>query len=141
MYTEETKVLATTPEESCAFLQGLKAFQTLSLMDLQYIAQMLQKQWCDKGHRFFEQGDANNALYFVSKGSVGVFKDNQYVACLEAPEIFGEVGILHETPRNAAVETLEEAEVYVLPGYLLKQMVNTRTNVQLFFASLTRERS
>lgn len=141
MYKDETQVLPSTPEQRCSFLQHIKGFQTLSLTDLQYIAEMLQKQGCKKGHTFFEQGDANNALYFLSKGSVGVFRDEECVAYLQSPDLFGEVGILHEAPRNASVVTLEECEVYVLPGYLLKDMVRARANIQLFFASLTRERS
>ncbi len=59
------------------------------------------------GTAAIRQGDVGNSMYVVNKGvfDVSSIRDgkNQYIACLSPGDVFGEMSLILEQPRNATV--------------------------------------
>jgi CRP-like cAMP-binding protein len=71
------------------------------------------------GQEIFRQGDPSQALYFISRGSVGVWLGPEAgpgapAFELGAGEVFGEMGLLLEEPRSASVKALSYCQLYEL---------------------------
>jgi putative ABC transport system ATP-binding protein len=69
------------------------------------------------------QGEVGDKFYLIKKGSVDVLVDDgtasRLTATLGPGEVFGEVALLEDKPRNATVIAKDELEVYTLdkPGF------------------------
>lgn len=55
----------------------------------------------EDGKRVFSQGEIGNTFYLVVSGGVRILVENTEVAQLGAGQVFGEMAILEEAPRNA----------------------------------------
>lgn len=64
----------------------------------------------------FHQGEAGYSLYFISRGAVGVFLTDNPLPDYELSvgEVFGEMALLCNQPRNATVRTLSYCQFYEL---------------------------
>jgi CRP-like cAMP-binding protein len=70
----------------------------------------------DAGAMVLRQGDAPDNLYVIRSGAFEVIKDGVHVATIGTDDWFGEIGLLRQTPRTAAVVATERAEVWEIPG-------------------------
>ncbi len=70
------------------------------------------------GTYLIRQGEVGDKFYLIKKGNVEVYVDDgtasHLTATLWAGEVFGEVALLEDKPRNATVVTKDEVEVYTL---------------------------
>jgi CRP-like cAMP-binding protein len=69
----------------------------------------------------FHEGDVGDALYIVKKGRVAVQKRNRHgayviIATYGDGEIIGDMALIDEQPRSAALQTLEQTAFYVIQG-------------------------
>ncbi len=62
------------------------------------------------------QGDAPDNLYVIRTGTFDVIKDGVLVATITGDDWFGEIGLLRQTPRTAAVVATSDADVWEIPG-------------------------
>ncbi len=64
------------------------------------------------------QGELGDKFYLIKKGDVDVYVDDgttsHHTATLGAGEVFGEVALMEDKPRNATVVTKDNVEVYTL---------------------------
>lgn len=70
----------------------------------------------DAGETLFRQGEAGDAMYFLTRGQVEVSAkgNREPLAILSEGAYFGEAAILKDMPRLATVRALAECEVYEL---------------------------
>jgi CRP-like cAMP-binding protein len=72
-----------------------------------------------KGEVIIRQGDAGEEFFLIGRGTVCVTmqvaeEPERSVATLAAGDVFGEMALLTDEPRNATVQALEDIEVYYL---------------------------
>ena len=64
----------------------------------------------------FHQGESGDTLFFISRGAVGVYIDESPLPDYELSvgDVFGEMAVILEQPRNASVKTLGYCQFYEL---------------------------
>ena len=95
-------------------------FKPLTEPELRVIAQGLTTVLYVKGEAITHQGRVAHYLYVLTKGSIEIRKrkpdditsEARVIARLEAPEIFGEMGLMTGVPRGADVYALTDVECY-----------------------------
>jgi CRP-like cAMP-binding protein len=88
---------------------------------------------CERGTVLFEEGDLGHKLYVLQSGKVRISKTVQdktkVLAVLGPGDFFGEMAILNQKPRTATAEVIEEAQLLVLDGKTLQQMVVSNAEI------------
>lgn len=88
-------------------------------------------------HRFeankyvFKEGDDQNSIYFIIEGSVKVLKNSkddqeELLAELKTPQIFGEMALISHGRRSASVITSTELVVAELTYYSFEKLINSK---------------
>lgn len=138
----ESQVVAITLEEKIKFLEAHPAFESLpEPPDVSAVAEILQYQKCPQGYVFFHQGEEANALFVLQAGEAVVNQNGMNLAELKAGEIFGEMGILTQSPRNATVTANMDCYYFVLPAFEILDLNARNANVKKFFEDLINSRS
>ncbi len=88
---------------------------------------------CSRGTILFEEGDLGDKLYVLQAGKVKITKTVQdktkTLAILGPGDFFGEMAILNQKPRTATAEVVEDAQLLVLDGKTLQQMVVSNAEI------------
>jgi MFS family permease len=66
------------------------------------------------GATVFRQGDLGDRFYAVAEGSVDVEVDGRFARRLGVGDVFGEIALLHASPRTATVVAREPTTLYTL---------------------------
>ncbi|MFV8750982.1 cytochrome P450 [Nannocystaceae bacterium ST9] len=82
----------------------------------------------EPGALLFHQGAYADRLYFIVEGQLRVTRElpgaePTELAVVGPGEIVGEIGILHELPRNASIHALTRAKLLAVDGDLFRQAV------------------
>uniref|UniRef100_A0A3B3ZSJ9 Cyclic nucleotide-binding domain-containing protein n=1 Tax=Periophthalmus magnuspinnatus TaxID=409849 RepID=A0A3B3ZSJ9_9GOBI len=96
-----------------SLLQNTKAFQGASQGCLRALAMRFQTTHAPPGDTLVHCGDVLTALYFLSRGSIEILKDDIVVAILGKNDIFGEMIHLYAKPgkANADVRALSYCDL------------------------------
>jgi len=77
-----------------------------------------------KGQKIFVEGDKAREAFILRSGSVevsiGEGRDRKVLDVITANQMFGEMGLIGNTPRTATVKCLEETEVTVVERELIE---------------------
>ncbi|KAK7938503.1 hypothetical protein WMY93_001829 [Mugilogobius chulae] len=94
-------------------LQNTKAFQGASQGCLRALAMRFQTTHAPPGDTLVHSGDVLTAIYFLSRGSIEILKDDIVVAILGKNDIFGELIHLYAKPgkANADVRALSYCDL------------------------------
>jgi CRP-like cAMP-binding protein/cytochrome P450 len=81
------------------------------------------------GQRLFSEGDVADRMYFILDGQLRVTRENPgkdptELAIVGPGDIVGEIGILHEVPRNASIHALTQAKLLAVEGDVFRQAVS-----------------
>lgn len=70
------------------------------------------------GQRIFKEGDLNNAMYIIVKGSVEIFftvnNTQTRLALMNPGDFFGEMALFNSKPRSATAKTVYQTELAVI---------------------------
>jgi len=70
------------------------------------------------GQRIFKEGDLNNAMYIILKGSVEVFftihNSQTRLAVMNPGDFFGEMALFNSRPRSATARTITSTELAII---------------------------
>jgi hypothetical protein len=97
-------------------LARLDLFDGASQPALERVAASVIPRTAPAGTMVLRQGDAPDNLYVIRTGTFDVIKDGVHVATITGDDWFGEIGLLRQTPRTAAVVAISDADVWEIPG-------------------------
>uniref|UniRef100_A0A8C7I3A3 Potassium voltage-gated channel subfamily H member 7 n=1 Tax=Oncorhynchus kisutch TaxID=8019 RepID=A0A8C7I3A3_ONCKI len=101
---------------NASLLQGCKAFQGATKGCLRALAMRFKTTHSPPGDTLVHCGDVLTALYFLSRGSIEILKDDIVVAILGKNDIFGEMIHLYAKPgkANADVRALSYCDLHTI---------------------------
>lgn len=110
------------------FLRVHPAFATLDRAAIVELAEQLEELSLADEEVAVRQGEAADALYFVTDGRLGVWIDRAEapplrVRTLHSGDFFGEVGLLKQRPRRATVRAEGAAQLLRLPAEHFRDLV------------------
>ncbi|WP_254901255.1 Crp/Fnr family transcriptional regulator [Tuberibacillus sp. Marseille-P3662] len=100
-------------------LRGLPLFSELNDEELKKLEAITKKKTYSKRQYIFMEGEPREAVYFIQKGSVKIFKvdengNEQVINLLQKGEMFPHIGFFDTTPYPATAEIIETAELFVI---------------------------
>ncbi|MFN8466238.1 MAG: Crp/Fnr family transcriptional regulator [Caldilineaceae bacterium] len=127
-----------TPEIESLFakLQAVPMLQGLDATSLAQVARNAVKHTYAPGAVVFLEGDSAPALYYLDSGWVKVVKMSedgreQILYFMGPGDIFGGVGVFVRRPAPATAIALEAAEIWVLPGDAIRDMLTSNPEMAL----------
>lgn len=75
------------------------------------------------GETVFDAGDFGDKLYAIADGEVEVVKNDKVVATLSAGDVFGEVALVSDQPRNARIRAKTDVNVITVSRQAFKRLV------------------
>jgi len=84
-------------------LAKVKLFEVYEKEQLEACVQVMYQIPVRANQNLIVQGETDSNFYLLERGQVDVVRDNKLVVTLGKGECFGELALLHKTPRNATV--------------------------------------
>jgi hypothetical protein len=104
------------PTERLALLRASRLFGRLQPLALERLAKRMQPVSVAAGDAIVREGEVGQAVYLVSEGTLDVVSAGRTVAALHHGDHFGEIALLHASPRTASVVAETPATVFMLDG-------------------------
>jgi glucose-6-phosphate 1-dehydrogenase len=96
-------------------LKTVPLFKDGDVLFLGAVIMALRSKQVSSGELVIKKGDIGRELYLVARGEVEVLDDvGSVIKVLRDGDIFGEVGVLMSTPRNANVRAKTSCDLFVL---------------------------
>ncbi|GAC1344097.1 MAG: mechanosensitive ion channel family protein [Myxococcales bacterium] len=115
-------------------LEHLELFAGLSAQERTRLAQGMRFAPFGNGEVITRQGSTAHWLYVLVKGRAEVRirvepAGEKLVACLEAPDVFGEMGVMTSEPRSASVVAATDVECYRIDKDAFQALVQGRPDM------------
>ena len=121
-----------------------KALPRLSKEVLLEAAENLQTVRFKAGEVVFKQGDTPDFFYIIASGEAevrhGANREQQIIATLKPGDFFGEIGLLTEARRTAAVRAKTDLELLALDWDAFRKVVESSESTGADFAEIIRDR-
>uniref|UniRef100_A0A8C7YS41 Potassium voltage-gated channel subfamily H member 2 n=1 Tax=Oryzias sinensis TaxID=183150 RepID=A0A8C7YS41_9TELE len=113
-----------------SLLQNCKAFRGGSQACLRALAFRIKTVHAPPGDTLIHCGDFLDSLFFISRGSIQVMRDDVVVAILGQNDIFGELIYLYDEPgrSNADVHTITYCDLHRIPREALLDVLEIYPN-------------
>jgi putative ABC transport system ATP-binding protein len=103
----------------CEFLKTMDLFKQLTPVEIANVADRMATRKYQRGEFIIRQEDPGEEFFVIGRGSVAVTtqapaQPERRIATLHSGDVFGEMALLNDEPRNATVQALEDTEVYCL---------------------------
>jgi len=117
-----------TAEQLTAFLLQTPMFRNLSVDELSEIAGIMRIKQVREKDVIFEEGDAADGWYIIYEGTMVVVKNmpagpEHELAHLEVGDCFGEMALLDDSPRGAAVHADTEGLLLQFPRQAFEDLL------------------
>jgi putative ABC transport system ATP-binding protein len=101
------------------FLKTVELFKQLTPAEIANVAARMETRKYNSGDVILRQGDPGEEFYLIGRGTAVVStqaagEPEHRVATLAAGDVFGDMALLTDEPRNATVRALDEMETYCL---------------------------
>lgn len=100
--------------EQIELLSGITIFAPLSDGTLEHLARALRPLELGADEPVFRQGDRGDDFYVIAEGQVEVVQDGDRIATLGPRGYFGEIALLRDIPRTAAIRTMTPSRLLLL---------------------------
>ena len=121
-------------------LEKVPIFRGADSTFLHNLALTLKPVIYDAGGEIVTMGDTGDAMYFVCRGQVEVFAGSKRLSTLGPGDFFGELALLHSTPRNASVRAIGPCDLFVLTQSDFLQALKQHPNVAASIREVARTR-
>ena len=105
---------ADVPEEELKVLSTIPLFSPLPVTTLERLAGRLQTTTAQANTRLVQEGDDGDLFYVIKSGTVDVTRAGRHLATLGPMDFFGEIALLHDTPRVATCRATTDVVLYTL---------------------------
>ena len=78
----------------------------------------------EKDKVIFDQNDNGNFFYIIKEGEVAIFINDIFIKTLSDGESFGELSLLHNSPRSATIKTNTEVKVWCMERKNFRKIVD-----------------
>jgi len=139
--------VAIAPTELVAAMARTPLFEGASSETIARLAERGTLRPYRRGTYLFHQGDPSPDVFFLVSGRVEISSlsangHRQLHTTIEAPQFFGELGVLGGMPRSAAALALEGSTVWVVPaegflGFLAEEPAATRALLRALARQVT----
>jgi len=124
-----------------ALLAEVPLFQLLDNEERKTLAELLDIRAFSKGEIVFSYGDAGDALYIVSRGSVQVYVEDcmgETIILSEnlSGDVFGEISLLDGGPRTANAVATDETETLVMDRGDLLELITRHPHAAMDLLSV-----
>ena len=96
------------------YLKKFNLFETMGMEEMESISQMVAENQITKKQPVYMEGDPSENLYFLKKGRVKITRIDESgkeftLTLMEPGEIFGEMGMFDDAPRETTAVALEDS--------------------------------
>jgi Cyclic nucleotide-binding domain len=106
---------ATVPVTEIALLGQVAIMRSLRPASLEALARHSHVRHYRQGLQIVNEGDVGQEMFVIIDGEVEVVHADHPLATLSRGEIFGEVAVLRNQPRNATVRAVSEVQLLAIP--------------------------
>jgi CRP-like cAMP-binding protein len=110
-------------------LKNAPLFSQLQKKDIKRLAAALTERSFDAGAVIIEQGQPGIGLFVLAAGSAKVSVDGKALHSFTAGDHFGEVALIDDGVRTAAVTAETDVECFVLPAWQFRAIVHDNPDV------------
>jgi MFS family permease len=132
---------ADVPVTEIALLGCVSVLRSLRPASLEALARASHMRRYHRGLPVVLEGDVGQEMFVVVDGEVEVLRGEQPVKVLSRGDVFGEVALLRNQPRNATVLTRSETQLLAIPRDQFVSFVGLHQNVAVAFDDMVHERS
>lgn len=105
-----------------AKLRDIPLFAKLSRKQRKLLALRADEVDVQPGKLVCRKGEPANEVYVIEQGTAKVVRDDQYLDELGPGDLFGEMGVLDNAPRNADVVAITPLTLMILSGSALREL-------------------
>jgi MFS family permease len=91
------------PEQVFELLRGLDLFAPLPMATVETLALRCRHEAVESGAEIFRQGDHGDTFFVIEDGDIDVLEHGVVQRIEGTGEYFGEIALMHDTPRTASV--------------------------------------
>jgi NADH dehydrogenase len=88
-----------------------------------YHEEDVHREHFEAGEAVFERGDFGDKVYFIIRGEVTIERDGVVLATLKNGDVFGEVALVSNRPRNASARATTALDVLVVSREAFKELL------------------
>ena len=126
-------------------LADVPVFSALDEVHLAAIADRFDTERYGRDKRVIEEGDPGDKLYIIARGSAEVRKreadgEERTIAVLEDGDVFGEIALLDDVPRNASIVTRTPCLMLTLGRQQFDHLVATVPGLRVAFEQVAAAR-
>ena len=123
-------------------LHASPLFRDIPPKSLAKLGKRLYREEFAAGTTVFRQGDAGNAMYFLISGEAEVIRHREgdrdkELADLKAGDVFGEMALLNDAPRNAEVRARSALRVYKILRQDFEEIIRKDARILMMWGSIT----
>ncbi len=136
-----------SPQEKLKLLKSVRLFKKIPETELQALGEFLKAQSFEDGAEVFAEGSQGESLYFVTKGQVRISKkmakgQTKDLAVLPTGACFGEMALIDDIPRSAAVNAVGETTLLELARSGMNEWLRAHPQLAVdFFSELIKVQS
>jgi CRP/FNR family transcriptional regulator, cyclic AMP receptor protein len=119
--------------EILIFLKKVPLFSSFELEDLLGLKEITQTRSLKAGDFIFREGESGSHAYIIVAGSVEVVKADaareKIIATLEKTAYFGEMAIIENEPRSAAVRAKTDCILLSIDGFEFRNLIKAHAEL------------
>jgi len=111
-------------------LRGIPLFSQCSRRDLGAISGIADEIDLKEGKALTRQGRLGREFFVLVDGTADVRKNNRKIATLKGGDFFGEIALVHQTPRTATVTATSPVRALVIMDRDFKRLLTEQPEIQ-----------
>lgn len=116
-------------------------FAKLTIENIRLLAREVRSITISAGNTIFCKGDPGDYCYLLHVGKIEIFDEENRIAILKPPMIFGEAALLMGSSRNASARALKDCKLLVLKRDTLLKLTKQEGHVADALISLLKTRA
>jgi small-conductance mechanosensitive channel len=138
--TSSQEQAAGLQEQSRALLDRVSLFDCLTAAEKDQLAPRLRQLPFGEGEVITREGELADWLYLLAAGKVRVWRQEEHIGDLRAPDLFGELGLMTGEPRSATITARGPVVCYRLDKSVFDEVLRARPGIDLALSEVLASR-